>query len=811
MHAIAVHDSLHELTHPTSQRRSVEVLAPAGDASALDAALAAGADAVYFGVNGFNARARAQNFAVESLGEVMARLHAAGASGYVTVNTLVFDHERQAVSDVLRACADAEVDAVIVQDLGVALWAREVAPDLPLHASTQMTCTDSSALGLAQSLGISRVVLPRELTLDEIGRIRAESSLELEVFVHGALCVSFSGQCLASLAMGGRSANRGMCAQPCRLPYTVLADGRAQRHGYVLSPSDLDASEWIPRLLDAGVCALKIEGRLKGAAYVGATVRLVREVARAWERGKPSVPDPLVREASLQMFSRGSGPGFLGGVDHQRLVDPRTSDHRGLLLGKVESVQRIGGKPHVVLRTQASLSCGDGILIEASDEQEELGGRVWAVRAAGRPADSADAGAEVALWLGPDKVPSETLRGRRLFRTSAPRFESMVAKWIGQGREREGLRVSVRGSMGAPAQFLATTVRGRSAQVLSSVPIATAERRPLTRETIAEKLGRLGESRYDLQELQIELPVDAMLPLSSLNDARRRLVEQLDSSWVPRRAPGSSAGIGLAALTLPEPPPTQALVLCRREHHIEAALEAGARCLILDLPDARAIRRACASLRMRREDRAFLIVPTLRVRKPGESALDHALLDLEPDGVLVRSLASLADLANGKTRRLGIADASLNVANSTTARAVLGAGARAFTPSWDLAAAAPASWFERDLMPFVEFVAYGRRPMFHTQHCLYGANLTAAQDCPACDRPCEHVSLCLRDRTGKDHPVHVDRAGRNTVFEAGRGDRFDAARKLRAQGVRRFRAELLDETPAEVREIVRMLVKTSQL
>ncbi|NUQ74009.1 MAG: U32 family peptidase, partial [Polyangiaceae bacterium] len=261
-----------------------EVLAPAGDEGSLRAAVLAGADAVYFGLKGFNARARAQNFDVEGLEKTLAYLHEHGVKGYVTLNTLVFDDELPSVEAAARACAKVGADAVIVQDLGVARLVRAVAPGLPIHASTQMTCTDAGAVEFAREMGASRVILARELSLEDIAAIRRETDLELEVFVHGALCVAYSGQCLTSEAIGGRSANRGACAQACRLPYEFVVDGELRDQGdraYLLSPEDLEASELVPRLMELGVSAIKIEGRLKGPAYVAATTRLYRAAIEA--------------------------------------------------------------------------------------------------------------------------------------------------------------------------------------------------------------------------------------------------------------------------------------------------------------------------------------------------------------------------------------------------------------------------------------------------------------------------------------------------------------------------------------------------
>ena len=250
---------MNTLAHPP------ELLAPAGDWEALRAAVANGADAVYFGLSAFNARARAANFTLDELPDVMGYLHARNVRGFVAMNILVFDDELAEAERFIRAMADAGVDAVIVQDLGVVTLMREIAPTLAVHGSTQMTLTEARGIAFVRELGVERVVLARELSLDDIRIVTAGTDTPVEVFVHGALCVAYSGQCLTSEALGGRSANRGQCAQACRLPYEMIVDGVAKPLGdkaYLLSPQDLAAYDLIAPLIVAGVISFKIEGRL---------------------------------------------------------------------------------------------------------------------------------------------------------------------------------------------------------------------------------------------------------------------------------------------------------------------------------------------------------------------------------------------------------------------------------------------------------------------------------------------------------------------------------------------------------------------
>ena len=325
-----------------------EVLAPVGDITSLGAALNAGADAVYFGLEGqFNARAKSEGIRVDMLAEVVRRCHHAGAKALVTMNTLIFEPELTRVATLVQVAAEAGVDALIVQDPAVALLAREIAPELEVHASTQMTISSPESARFAEALGVTRIVVPRELTVSQIARFKAETALELEVFIHGALCMSWSGQCLTSEAWGGRSANRGQCAQSCRMPYDLIVDGVERPLGdvkYLLSPRDLAGVRAVKSLMEAGVECLKIEGRYKGPAYVQHTV----ETYQAWISSvlEQSLDDAATRERLARRmtdlsltYSRGLSDGFLGGKDHQSLVEGRFPKHRGVFLGYVTAVK----------------------------------------------------------------------------------------------------------------------------------------------------------------------------------------------------------------------------------------------------------------------------------------------------------------------------------------------------------------------------------------------------------------------------------------------------------------------------------------
>ena len=799
-----------------------EVLAPAGDEECLHAAIRAGADAVYFGVQTFNARARATNFAVEELPRLLGTLHAAGVKGYVTLNTLIFDDELEQLEATVRACARAGVDAIIVQDLGVLALARAVAPKLPVHASTQMTCTDAASVELVARLGVSRVVLGRELSLQDIGAIRARTGVPLEVFVHGALCVSYSGQCLTSEAIGGRSANRGACAQSCRLPYDLIVDGRVHdtaEAAHLLSPQDLEASALVPELHRLGVASLKIEGRLKGPAYVAATVRLYRAAVDALDDDEHALgtradgAEPTLamrRRDALQTYSRGSGPGFLQGVDHQRLVEGRTCEHRGIFVGEVQRVTRDRGKDWLELalveggeEPAAPLARGDGLFLEGGRAGEgERGGRVWDL--------VQDAPGLVRLWLGPELVVGDVRPGRRVFKNDDPTLEKRVLAETARAPHREGLHLVVRGRAGQPLSLQARSERGLLASAQSDVPLELARTHPLDEATLKDKLGKLGDTPYALRGLDVQLEGALTLPLSSLNRARRALCEALSSAGVRSVATTNKDAAQLLEGSAPRraPPPAGLFVLCRSLEQARAAHAAGADGVYLDLL---ALTGTGAALRALRDEGArFVGVAPPRIQKPGEEKIGVFLRGLFPDALLVRSLGALAELEEGSleeasqnaTRPLLVGDFSLNATNRLSATRLL-QRLDAFVPSFDLDERQLLALLAGELAARAELVLHHPMPLFHMEHCVYAALLSEGRDHKSCGRPCERHVVGLRDRMGVEHPVEADVGCRNTVFHARAQSAASLLARARAAGVQRFRVELVREGAAEVARILR--------
>lgn len=781
-----------------------EVLSPAGDPDALRAAIQAGADAVYFGLQGFNARARATNFDAASLRDTMDLLHSHGVRGYVTLNTLVFDAELPAVESALRACAAAGVDAVIAQDLAVVRLARAIAPELPVHASTQMTCTDAGAVEFAADLGASRVILARELSLDDIAKVRAATSIPIEVFVHGALCVAYSGQCLTSEAIGGRSANRGACAQACRLPYTLVVDGEVKDTGdraFLLSPEDLEASALIPQLTALGVASVKIEGRLKADSYVAATAALYRQAVDAAADGS-AAPDEATRARALQMFTRGSGPGFLAGVDHQRLVDGSTCDHRGLRIATLRAVERMGGRTWLRLGLDADLARGDGLLVQGGRGNEgEVGGRVWAITAGGLDVERAPAGADARVWLGPDRDASAARVGHAVWRTNAPADERAVRDALQHATSGDVVDLVLSGRVGEPARLEGTCRSGRRATVEGDAPIEAGRHGRTPDDVVRDKLGRLGATTLRAGSISNALDDDAMVSPSALNRLRRALVEALAARVTTPWATTDASAAGLLSAAVPPdraPAPAGLFVLCRTLLQAHAAVDAGADGVYLDFLELTGTGPAVRALRDRGVRHVALAPP--RIRKPGEEKIDRYLASLAPDALLVRGLGALHEAGSDGIPRIG--DASLNVTNRVTAATVLSRGLSSFTPSFDLDAGQVMALLESPFGPWSELVVHHPMPLFHMEHCVFAAELSTGHTHLDCGRPCDRHRVSLRDRAGMEHPVEADVGCRNTVFHAAAQSAAGLVANAKRAGAQRYRIELVRESTEDVARIV---------
>ncbi len=782
-----------------AEHSTPELLAPAGGWDCVRAAVANGADAIYFGLPRFNARLRADNFTEAELPEVVAFAHRHGVKAYVAFNTLVFTGELEAAADYLRLLNGAGVDGLIVQDVGLVRLAQAIVPELPIHASTQMTITSPEGVEFARELGIERVVLARELSLRELEKFGVESqnselstldprpsTPQLEVFVHGALCVAYSGQCLTSEALGQRSANRGECAQACRMPYELIVDGEVRDLGdkrFLLSPQDLAAVNEIPALIAAGVVSFKIEGRLKSPEYVAGVCQVYRKAIDAALAEREYAATATDRYQLEMTFSRGLYSGWMHGVQHQELVSARFGKKRGAFVGRIESV----GRDFVEVASEVPLNLGDGVVFDTGgDTDAEQGGRIFHIK--GRR-----------LFFQHRRLDFAKLqRGDRVWKTDDPALNKRLQQSFAGNlapRKRVPIHLRVSGRAGEKMR-----VEAGSCIVISALELQTARTAPLTGEKLRDHLGRFGDSVYELGELTNELEGDVILPIGELNRLRRELVFQLDAARAVKR-PETAVTIAslISSPRTPARDESTLRVLCRSMEQLDAALAAGIAETYVDFEDIRRYADAVKLVRERGNAAIFLATP--RIQKAGEAGFFRLIENAAPDGVLIRNLGAIEHFRKLPALRK-VGDFSLNVANPLSASFFKAHDLERVTISYDLnidqvldlLAAAPPEWFEITL--------HQHMPMFHMEHCVFAAFMSKGKDSTDCGRPCEKHRVHLRDRVGMVHPLRADVGCRNTLFNAVAQTGAGYFSPLEAAGARDFRVELLEESAGETGKVL---------
>ena len=812
------------MTLPRSLRP--ELLAPAGDRECMKAAVENGADAVYFGLNcGFNARARATNVAANELTEVMQFLHYRGVKGYVTLNTLAFTDELPELESLIRVIASADVDAVLVQDIGLLRLIRATCPDLPIHASTQMTLTSAECIQVAEELGVERVVLPRELSMREIAQIRHSTSVALECFVHGALCVAYSGQCLTSESLGGRSANRGQCAQACRLPYDLICDGDDVDLGdqkYLLSPQDLAAYELTPDLIAAGISSFKIEGRLKSAEYVANITRHYRRAIDAVMQGNTvEFSRDEVREMELS-FSRGFSPGWLLGDDHKMLVPGLTSAKRGVLLGTIARIF----SDSVEVRLDGPVTRGDGVVFDGDRESgSEQGGRIFGVLRNGRRLEETESSGLVEFEFQHGAIDFQCLEtGQKFWKTDDPKLTARLRKtFTGLDPVRKrSLTVQVRAIAGEPMKIQAVLNSESSnsndqelvATVTSATSLAIATKHAITSEFLREQLSRLGNTTYEIAEFAAEIVGGPMIPLSVLSKLRQELVLRLDQIAKqprPRRLHTGSAlhelksgDVALQSSGEHKSGEPRLHLLCRTLLQIEAIANEDVSRADTEVPlvyaDFQDIREYREAVVMARSANVPIYLAPPRIQKPEEAGLFVSLVKYGADGMLVRNLAGMRFCSERQIPF--VVDYSLNATNELTVQYLIQQGARRVTASYDLnrdqllnlVSSVPASR--------LEVVIHQHMPMFHMEHCVFCAVLSPGTNKTNCGRPCDTHLVQLRDRVGSEHPLKADVGCRNTLYNAVPQSAAEVVATLLEQGVYDIRIEFLDEQPSDMHSVL---------
>lgn len=767
-----------------------ELLAPAGSLDAVRAAVANGADAVYLGAERFNARDDGAQLTLDELEQSCALAHAHGARVYLTFNILFKPAELRDALLHLGECVDRGIDAAIMQDLGAVRLVQRVFPELEIHGSTQMTVHDAAGARVLHDMGVRRVVMARENTLDDLRAIReAVPDLALETFIHGALCVAYSGQCYMSGMISERSANRGACAQSCRKDY-VLSDqatGGELDRGYLISARDLAAGEHLEHLAELGIRTLKIEGRKKRPEYVATVTKTYRTFLDRLAEGTWAPPTPEETAPLVQIYSRGFTGGMFGGREGRDYVTRTQPDSRGVPVGRVVRLE----KGDIVIAVTEPIEAGDGLGFEhpAGAVRGSTGFVVKHVRELalerGQRLQAVPADATVGVGWSVCRTSDGALldRARRSYRDVDAEGADV----------RTPLDVVASGREGAPL-VLRFTAGSDTVVVETPIALARAAKHALEGARLREQLGRLGETPFALQGLDHSaLEPGLFLPMSALNDARQEAVRRL---LVARLASTSAAhegrrvAIDAALLVAPTPAEVPSPLLTAEVWTVDdarAAADAGADEVTLDVflrhpapPPARV--RELADELTAHGKVLRLRTPTI-VRPEDRKGMERWLALGTP--VSSGHLGLVAELA-GQGRDV-VADYGVNCFNAHTARELFGLGARRVVLSVELTAEEMAQvaepWGGRGFDVF----GYGRPEGMTLEHCVLSAAFD--REVATCRDLCvqKHPDVRLTDPMGYVFPVATDSACRNRLLHSRPVDGSGYLSALWAAGLRSYR------------------------
>ncbi len=740
--------------------RKPELLAPAGDMESLIAAVENGADAVYLGIKDFSARAYAGNFTVDEFREGLDYAHLRGVKVYVTLNTLIKDQEVEKAVNLMHILDELGADAIIVQDIGLLSLARELLPGLPVHASTQMTIHNTEGVRFLQDMGVSRVVLAREMLLHEIRAIKQETGMDIETFVHGALCICYSGQCLMSSMIGGRSGNRGHCAQPCRKKYSLMEDKEklSTRGSFLLSPKDLNTSPILPELIEAGISSFKIEGRMKRAEYVAGVVRIYRRLIDRYISDPRSyfVSDEETAQLA-QLFNREFTTGYFKGNPAGDLMARDRPYNRGVPIGRVIGYNSRGR--NMSLELSGSLRTGDGI---GFGGKEESGMIVQAMYAGGKPVKEACKRDVVSI---PFDAPLRT--GTIIYRT----LDSSLMKELQGSFEQPGgcrkvpVSLGVQASLGEPFVVTMRDEDDNSVSAFSEYTIEAALRKATAMEDIHKQMNKLGNTAFELKAIEINMEDGVFIPIKEMNDTRNKAIAELERI----RTEGHRRGEHAAYDSISEPccaenakKPLLAVSVNNMES-LQNAIECGADAIYYDMEcpmekstDLQDIAAYAKNARVL----AYLHTPLIVKDEEMPDVQEQMLTAIEAgfEGIVAANHGVLM-----KALSLGfktITDSSFNVFNRRAASVLLGRGT-------ELIVLSPEINFEQVKEVSAEIktecIVHGKLQVMESEHCLIAA-LAKSEAIPGYLQ--DKGSFWLRDKKGFIFPVMTDERGRTHIFNS---------------------------------------------
>lgn len=702
-----------------------ELLSPAGSYESAIAAIQNGCDAIYLGGTHFGARAFANNFTEQQIHEIVSYAHAYGVLVYITLNTLIHDHEYEQCIDYIKNLYELKIDALIIQDLGVLSYVRKNYPDFEVHSSTQTHICNKEAILFLKEEGVSRAVLAREVPIEEIKKLSI-LGIDLEVFVHGALCVSYSGQCLMSYMIGGRSGNRGECAQSCRMPYTLCNFNTKQAYGdsgYLLSLKDLNTLAHVKELKEAGISSFKIEGRMKKSEYVGYITHLYR---CAMDDENFQLDNSQLEKAKL-LFHRGYTDGFLYSQKGSNLYNPFRPNHLGISLGKVLS----SNADKIKVQLENTLYQGDGVRI--LQEKEDFGFKVNRIFLNGLLVNHANQGSIVEI-----ECYENAKKGSMVLKTSDPKLE----KEIRNDYEKIKRRISIQMNLEAYENEklkLSISDEKETIIVYSEVLLERAKTQELNKADIEEKLRKVKETIFEIKSLDIEVKGNPFIPVKILNELRRDALQKL----YERRCNAHHRTLipyQEKELT-PMYKDVNISVKVINEEQLLYAIERGISSIYLEDRDL---------FNKYRENTQILLCSN-RVEKQGYH-----------DVSVIQDIGGIYACSNY------ITDTSLNVTNAHSAAFLVSKGAKLVCASWEMDSESILNMShqlkqEYQLEGILQVIVYGRCEVMVSEHCPINAHLSDndKHNCTICRKQ----TYALKDKFNNEYPMNNDNQCRMHLYD----------------------------------------------
>jgi len=812
--------------------RNIELLAPAGNWDAFLAAVENGADAVYLGGRLLNARQYAENFDDGQLKEALTYAHIRDTKIYLAMNTLISDGE---IAEAVKFAEKAYlmgIDGIIVQDIGFAALLRKALPDLDIHASTQMTIYNLDGVKVLEKIGFKRVVLARELSVDEIKYIADNSNVEIEIFVHGALCISYSGQCLMSSMIGGRSGNRGKCAQPCRLSYELAAENldsnekaKDLRHiqkGYILSPKDLCLVNDLKKVAESGAKALKIEGRMKSPEYVATVVRIYRKyLDEALKdqnddgRRETDVDEKDLKDLA-QVFNRGGfSKGYFFGKTGRDMMSYEKPKNWGVFLGKIISYDRMNGRARIKLEEE--LSIGDGIEIW-NNEEDSPGNIVTEIIHNGKNVSVAAKGSIVDVGSLKGKI----FKGNAVYKTSDKMLNTAARDSFREGNKKKvGIKGAIHVENGKPVVFTVEDMRGNRISIDSGYIPEAAVTKPITAERLIQQLNKTGSTPYRFEEINVKLDDNLSVPVSKVNEIRREALDKLSKRRAKPYSRIPLENSEIKALEMEYFPENRIWEIERTDNILKKPkLSVLFRNTVgntdysdlnvdrLYLPfkwfickDADKTLKQCQEKRIE----VFAWVPSVTrgnydrfLKERAETVIEKGV-----DGILVGNIGTIEYFLNFPELMIA-GDFPLNVFNSFSINEMKRLGLSGITLSVELTLRQIEN-FRNISGIYTEAIVYGRIPLMTSEYCPVGSIVGKFDTTSKCTGACEKGMYFLKDRMGKKFPVLCDRIDcRSTIFNSDTHFLADNVDRITDSGVDIVRLDFTDEKPSEIYETINM-------